>query len=468
MTAFFNKHFSINKAFLASLAAIALPIGFQNIISLAVQLMDTLMLGSLGDVALAAANLGGQPFFILMITGFGFSSGGTVLIAQYWGKGDKKVIRQIISITMRFLLALSLLFTVVCFFFSHQILSLYSNEPEVIEAGAGYLQLLSLSFVFFSSSSCFLVCLRAVESVKASAVIYTISLFVNVFFNYMFIFGEFGAPELGVRGAAVGTVLARFSELTMVIIYMHKIEKTLMMRIKDFFAFNKSLIPDYIRYSLPVVGNEIIWSVGTTVVAMIIGNIGSQFVAANSIAGLVFQVASVFTFGIASAAAVLCGKCIGQGGTRQDAQKLAHNLLLIVFSVGLVSGLFIISISGVFPKLYDVSDGASQLATQMILVMGAVMPISAIDALNIVGILRGGGDTKTSLLIDCGAVWCISVPLGLITGFLLGWSPIFVYMTMRIDTVFKATLSCIRVLSGKWIRNVTRDNVEDINQTKTS
>ncbi len=456
MRTFINKHFSINKMFLLSLASIALPIAFQNIISLAVQLMDTLMLGSLGDVALAAANLGGQPFFILMITGFGFSSGGTVLIAQYWGKGDVAIIRQILSITMRFLLSLSLLFTVLCFLFPTQILSLYSSEPEVIEAGAGYLQLLSLGFVFFSSSSCFLVCLRAVESVKASAVIYTISLFVNVFFNYMFIFGEFGAPELGVRGAAVGTVLARFSEFVMVLIYMHRIEKTLLMRLKDFWHFNVKLLPDYIKYSLPVVGNEIIWSCGATITTMIIGNIGSQFVAANSISGLVFQLASVVTFGIASAAAVLCGKCIGGGGSREDAQKLAHNLLITVFAMGIVSGLFIISISGVFPMLYDVSDGASKLATQMIWVMGAVMPIASIDVLNIVGILRGGGDTRTSLIIDCGAVWCISIPLGLLTGFVLGWSPIFVYISMRMDTVVKATLSFIRILSGKWIRNVTR------------
>ncbi len=454
---FYKKHFSIDKVFLATLATIALPIAAQNIISLAVQLMDTLMLGSLGDVALAAANLGGQPFFILMVTGFGFSSGGTVLIAQYWGKGDVKVIKQIISITMRFLVGLSLLFTIVCFFFPTQILSLYSNEPDVIEAGAGYLQLLSLSFVFFSSSSCFLVCMRAVESVKASAVIYAISLFVNVFFNYMFIFGEFGAPELGVRGAAVGTVLARFSEFVMVIIFMHKVDKALGMKVKDFLSFNKKLIPDYIKYSLPVVGNEIIWSCGTTITVMIIGNIGSQFVAANSIAGLIFQLASVFSFGIASSAAVLCGKCIGRGGTKDEAQQLANNLTLTVFVVGLVAGTFIFSLSEVFPQIYDVTEGASRLATQMIMIMAVLMPISAIDALNIVGILRGGGDTRTSLIIDCGAVWGISIPLGLVTGFLLGWQPIFVYMAMRTDTVFKATASLIRVMSGKWIRNVTRE-----------
>ncbi len=454
---FFNKHFSLNKTFLLSLAAIAVPIAFQNIINLSVNLMDTLMLGSLGDVALAAANLGGQPFFVLMITGFGFSSGGTVLIAQYWGKGDKEVIKQIMSITMRFLLTLSLLFTIACFFFSEQILSLYSNETEVVKAGAEYLQLLSLSFVFFSSSSCFIVCLRAVESVKASAVVYSISLFINVFFNYMFIFGKFGAPEMGVRGAAVGTVIARFSELVMVLIYMHLIEGTLKMRIKDFFKFNKKLIPDYIRYSLPVVGNEIIWSCGTTVVSMIIGNIGSQFVAAYSIAGLVFQIASVVSFGIASSAAVLCGKCIGGGNSKQDAQKLAHNLTLVVFCVGIISGVFIFSISSLFPSIYDVTEGASKLATQMIMFMGLIMPVAAIDTLNIVGILRGGGDTRTSLIIDCSAVWGISIPLGLLTGFVLEWDPIFVYMSMRSDTVFKAIASLTRVMSGKWIRNVTRD-----------
>ncbi len=454
-----KNHFVTERAFFISLFTIAIPIALQNVISLSVNFMDNLMLGSLGDNALAAASLGGQPFFILMIVGFGFSSGGTVLIAQYWGKGNIEVIKKIISMTMRFLLTLSLLVSITCFFFSEQILSLYSTEADVIKAGSEYLQLLSLSFVFFSAASCFLTCLRAVELVRASAAIYSCSFFVNVFFNYMFIFGKFGAPELGVRGAAVGTVLARFSEFVLVILYMYFKEDRLRMRLSDFFKFDKTLLPDYIKHSLPVAGNELIWSVGTSITTLIIGRIGSHFVAANSIASLVFQIASVVSFGLASAACVTCGKAIGGGSTKLEAQKIANTLLVLLFCIGIIGGLFVISLSQIFPSFFDVSEEARTLASQMIILIGCVMPIVAIDTLVIIGILRGGGDTRTALIIDCCAVWCLSIPAGLIFGLWLGFAPIIVYMVMRLDSVFKASAGLIRVLSGKWISNVTRDNL---------
>ncbi len=460
-SSFVKKHFVTDKLFLTSMLSIAIPIALQNVIGLSVTLMDNLMLGQLGDVALAAASLGGQPFFILMIIGFGFASGGTVLIAQYWGKGDIKIIRQIISMTMRILLSFALLFSIVCFFFAEEIMHLYSSEPQVIEQGAKYLSTLSISFVFFSAASCFLSCIRAVELVRASAVIYGISFFVNVFFNYIFIFGKFGAPELGVQGAAIGTILARISELGLAFFYMYRVETRLKMRIHHFFKFNRSLLPDYIKYSLPVVGNELLWSIGTSATTMIIGQVGSHFVAANSINSIVFQLVSVTTFGIASSACVLCGKSIGRGDTKEESQRLAQTLMFIVFCIGLVGSVLIFSFGSFVPYLFNVTQEAHDIATQMIFVLGMLIPLNSIDVANIVGILRGGGDTKFSLIVDCCGVWFVSIPLGLLTAFVLELQPVFIYLAIRMDTVFKVSMSVPRVLSGKWIRNVTRDDIDN-------
>lgn len=221
-----KDHFIFEKQFLLNMLAIAVPIALQNMISFGVAMMDSVMLGGLGDKAISAANLGGQPFSLLMSIGFGLSSGGSVLIAQYWGRGDVARIRTVMRLSMQIVFTASSLMTLVCLLFPQQVMGLYSNEAEIVAAAAQYLQLVALSYLPYSISNNYIMSLRAVEKVTVSAAIYGTSFFVNVFFNYVFIFGAFGAPALGVRGAAVGTILARCSELLLVTIYMYAKEDT--------------------------------------------------------------------------------------------------------------------------------------------------------------------------------------------------------------------------------------------------
>lgn len=198
--------------------AITLPIAIQNVINLGVNMMDIIMLGQLGDTAIAAANLGGQLFIILNVTGFGLASGAAVLIAQYWGKRDMLRIRQIFALSLRFALGVSALFTVLGRLFPVEIMHIFATDADVIREGAAYLEWLSVSFIFYSFSNCYIMCLRAVEQVKVSIAVYSSSFFVNVFFNYCFIFGKLGAPEMGVRGAALGTIMARLFECAAVLV----------------------------------------------------------------------------------------------------------------------------------------------------------------------------------------------------------------------------------------------------------
>lgn len=449
-----KDHFIFEKQFLLNMLAIAIPIALQNMISFGVAMMDSVMLGGLGDKAISAANLGGQPFSLLMSIGFGLSSGGSVLIAQYWGRGDVARIRTVMRLSMQIVFTASSLMTLVCLLFPQQVMGLYSNEAEIVAAAAQYLQLVALSYLPYSISNNYIMSLRAVEKVTVSAAIYGTSFFVNVFFNYVFIFGAFGAPALGVRGAAVGTILARCSELLLVTIYMYAKEDTIGFRFSDCFRLKNEMIQDYTRHSLPVLGNELLWGLGISVTAAIIGRIGSVFVTANSIAAVLNQLALVSVIGVGNAAAVITGKLIGEG-RMQRAKRAANTILLGSVFVGMFNCAMIFILRPIFLSFYRITPEAYEAAYTVMGVLALLHLSLAIDITCIIGILRGGGDTKTAFAFDCGALWLVSVPMGVLSGLVWGWPVPLVYVMLKLDSPIKTILSLIRLKSGAWIRNVT-------------
>ena len=449
-----KDHFIFEKQFLLNMLAIAVPIALQNMISFGVAMMDSVMLGGLGDKAISAANLGGQPFSLLMSIGFGLSSGGSVLIAQYWGRGDVARIRTVMRLSMQIVFTASSLMTLVCLLFPQQVMGLYSNEAEIVAAAAQYLQLVALSYLPYSISNNYIMSLRAVEKVTVSAAIYGTSFFVNVFFNYVFIFGAFGAPALGVRGAAVGTILARCSELLLVTIYMYAKEDTIGFRFSDCFRLKNEMIQDYTRHSLPVLGNELLWGLGISVTAAIIGRIGSVFVTANSIAAVLNQLALVSVIGVGNAAAVITGKLIGEG-RMQRAKRAANTILLGSVFVGMFNCAMIFIMRPIFLSFYRITPEAYEAAYTVMGVLALLHLSLAIDITCIIGILRGGGDTKTAFAFDCGALWLVSVPMGVLSGLVWGWPVPLVYVMLKLDSPIKTILSLIRFKSGAWIRNVT-------------
>ncbi len=450
-----KEKFLFEKEFFKSLMAITLPIAMQNVISFGVNAMDSIMLGSLGDIAVSGANLGGQPFFLMSMVGFGLAGGGSVLIAQYWGQGNTEVIRKVMRISMLAITMVSIFATILCFCFPYQVMSLYTHERDVQAAAAGYLRVLSVGFIFYAIANNYMSSLRAVENVKVSTAIYAASFFVNVFFNYMFIFGKFGAPRLDVVGAAVGTVIARIFEFIVATIYMYRFEKKIGYKMHCMFKIDKTLLPDFIHHSLPVVGNEMIWGLGATATSMIMGRIGSTFVAANSITNVIAQLAQVFIFGVANASATLCGKTIGSG-QRERAQKVANTLLLTGVVFGFVSTFIILLLRNPFLSIYDITPQAKDNAYNMMFVLAMVQPIAAIDIISIVGILRGGGDTKLGLALDGGGMWVCNIPMGILTGLVLKIPPALIFLAMRSDSFIKIFIELRRITSGKWMKSVTR------------
>ena len=339
-------------------------------------------------------------------------------------------------------------------------MSLFTKNPDIIQSGADYLRIISIGYVFYSVSNCYMTSLRAVEKVNVSMAIYGISFFVNVAVNYVFIFGKLGAPALGVKGAAIGTVAARVSELFMSLIYMYLIDRRTGFRLKHVFSRGGDIVKPFMKNCLPVVGNELMWGLGTVAITLVISNLSDDFIAAGSIATVVNQISLVGIMGVSNAAAVLTGKAVGEGD-KERVQKVADTMLVFSLAVGAFGSALLFALRAPILSIYDVSDGARQIASQLIMILAALQLVLAIDVTVIVGVLRGGGDTRFAFLIDVGTVYLLALPLGAVAGFVLDFPAWAVYLLLRCDTFVKTVFGLVRVMRKKWQRDVTvRENSE--------
>lgn len=439
------------------LITIALPITMQNLIIFFTQMMDTVMLGEVGDVAMSASALANQPFFIFNMLVFGLSGGASVLSAQYWGKKEIQPIKVIITMAIRVAMLVGLILTVVVFFMPHQIMTLFTKEAAVIEAGAEYLKIICFSYFFFGFTCTFYGIMRSVELVKVAVVSNIVALITNVTLNYILIFGNFGFPALGVKGAAIATLIARLAEFSIAVIYMFFIDKRLKLRLKDFLSLNIPLFKDMIVVSSPVALNEVMWALGISMQAALLGNLGTVAVAANSIISVVQQLSTTAVFGVANAAAVMIGKAIGEGDM-QKARDRGHTFKIISFIFGVCVTGIILLLRNVAIDFYNVTPETKALAHQMIYVAAAMGFFVSISGISIVGILRGGGDTKFSLWIEIFALWVVAVPLAYFSALVLKLPIPVVYAVMKLDEPVKDILCLIRMKSTRWLKNLTRDD----------
>ena len=443
------------RAFYKSMFALAVPVILQNIVVFLTQMLDTVMLGELGDVAMTASSLANQPFFIFNMLTFGLGSGAAVLTAQYWGKKEIEPIRMILTMIVRATVLIGLLLTIVSLLIPEQLMMIFSPDPDVIREGATYMRIMCICYAFFGFSSSFYTTLRSVESVKIAVVSNVAALVVNGGLNYILIFGKLGLPALGVRGAAIATLCARLVEFLIAVIYMLFFDRKLKLRLREFFRFDKQLFFDLVHISTPVVINEVMWALGTSMQARPLGQLGTQVVTANSIVSIVQQLATVMVFGVAGAAAVLIGKAIGEGDM-EEARNRGFTFKWLSVGVGVIVCVIIFSLRSVAVDFYNVSAEAKSFAYDMMLVTSIVGFFMSMSAVGIVGILRGGGDTKFSLNAEIFALWAVAVPVAYFTAFVLHWPPIFVYCMIKLDEPVKNVLIWIRLRGTRWLRDVTR------------
>lgn len=449
--------------FYRNIFSIAIPIALQNLITLGTSLMDTVMLGRADTtgVLLSASALANQPFFILQVLTFGIASGSSVLCAQYWGKGDMRPIRDIFSFVLKMAVIVGIIFGVTVLTVPEKVMGLYSNNAEIIMRGSQYLRILGYAYFTFAISNTLLSALRSIEVLRVSVISSVVSFCTNVFLNWVLIFGNLGAPALGIQGAAIATLIARLFEFIITVTYVLIIDKRLKFRLNCLLGHNRILAGDVIKNGTPVVINELMWSLATSAQAAILGHItysAGDPVAANSIAGVVQQLSTVIIMGIANAAAVLVGMAIGENNMQkaEDRAKAFRNLSV---AAGVLACLFILAVKNAFIGFYNVPAETKELADQIMTVFAFVTIFCSINMTLIMGVLRGAGDTKFCMGIEIGCLWCLAIPLALVMAFVLKAPVPVVFLFMKTDEITKAITCLIRMRGSKWLNSLTREYI---------
>lgn len=449
------KLFVKDKEFYKTLLVIAVPIALQNLVTVMVSMMDTLMIGQLGEVQLSATSIANQLWFMLMICCFGIAGGANVLLAQYWGKGDLPVMRRIQAITFKVTFAVSLLFVLISQLFPRQFMGIFTPDPETIALGASYLRIVGWSYPLYALANAAIMMLRSVGTVNISVVVYLVSLIVNTSVNYVLIFGHFGAPRMEIRGAAVGTALSRCFEFGITIIFLLSKEKKIRFSLKDLLPNNRDLYRKYIAQSVPVIGNEAMWGIGASMVAVVIGRMGTNFVAANSIYTVLNQLVTVLIFGVGNAALTIVGNTIGTGNYELAKQR-AFTLYILGAGIGILAGGLTLGLGPVLIRFYqNLTPETVEILEKIILVGAVIVFFQALAVVGMVGVLRAGGDSRFVFICEASFLWGFAVPLGFLTGLVLGWPAPAVFFILKSDEVLKTMVSTVRILRFRWLRDIT-------------
>lgn len=445
-----------DSSFYKSIFSISLPIATQNLITFAISMVDTIMLGRLGEISLSASAIGNNIFFILAVIIFGVGSASSVMGAQYFGKKDIKSIHKVMAIMYRICLLLAIFFTFISFFFSKQLIYIFTDDKLVIAEGAKYLKIISLGYILYAITSCTITILRSVKTIKISLVVYSVALVINIFLNWVLIFGNLGFPALGVSGAAIATVLSRCSEILVILIFMSKFESKIKFKFKHLKLLDKLMFKDFIKVSTPIILNEFFWSIGSSMICIIVARMGTNVVAANSINNVVNQFATLFIHGLSSASSVIIGNTVGEGN-KKKVMEYANTICLLSVFMGILAGLTIYFLRPIAVNLYNISDDTKAIACEIMIATSIVSIFRALSANILMGILRGGGDNRFVFWLEMSFLWFIAIPLGFIAAFILKLPIVLVFLIIRIDEILKSFIGIFRVIRGKWIHDVTRD-----------
>ena len=436
---------------------LALSLALQNLLTYGVNMMDTLMLGRYSQNAMGGVSLCNQIQFLLQMLVVGAGEGAVVMGSQYWGKKKLEPIPHIIGVALRFGGALAvLLFILVCGW-PTRILQLLSNDPAVIAEGAKYFSIIRFTYVIFTITNILVASLRSIGVVKIGYMISGSTLVINVCLNYLLIYGNLGFPEMGVRGAACATLIARCVELLIVIWFLKYKENVLNLNLRKLLHIDTSYVRDYMKVSLPVLINQALWGVAQMVQTGILGHLGGDVTAANAISVQVYQVLSVVCYGAASAAGIVVGRTIGEGNEKK-LHPLVTTLQVLFLSIGLCSGLAIFLLRGPILAAFGgtLTENAYRLSRQFMLVLAITTVGTSYQMACDNGIIRGGGDTGFSAKMNLISMWGIIVPFSAMAAFWWKCPPVAVFFLLKWDQLYKAIPVGIRLHSWKWVKKVTR------------
>lgn len=452
------------RGFYRSAIALMLPMILQNLVTNCMALADSFMVGALGETELAAVTMANSVFYVLSLIIFGIQSGTGVLVAQYYGKGRLDAINRIMGMGYYVSLGLTALIALLAFFFPMQLMQLVTNNPDLWEPGAEYARIVGFSYVCMAFSGVYIAVQRSMENPGLGAILLTVSGALNILLNYMFIFGKWGAPAMGCAGAAVATLLSRVLEVLVVTGCFFR-SKRLPVKPGLMLRPGRIIAGDFIKYSLPVVLNEGMWSLAMSLFSIIMGHMpdSTPILAAYTIAGNIDRMAAVALFAAGNATAVIIGRDIGCGDTKEIYGKgVALNFVCFVtgiISMGILLTIRATLLDGFIFPLMDISAEAGELAKMMLAFIAVVMPLRSLNLCNIVGVFRGGGDVRFGLICDIGPLYCVCLPAAALCGLVFGLGITAVYVCICLDDFCKVFLCLPRLRSGKWINSVTRETL---------
>ena len=435
------------------MARIAIPVSLQSLITVGINLMDTIMLSGMGDAQLSASSLASQFINLFMICCMGIGMGASVLTSRYWGMQDRHSLKKSVTIMLRLVLSFASVFTVATILIPDWIMRMYSPDREIIHYGIIYLRwLLPTYFCMGLSLTCTIV-LRSVGQVKVPLLTSIAAFFVNVFFNWMFIFGKLGAPRMEIAGAALGTLIARVFELLAICGWFFFADKRIGYRIKHIAMRSGDLLHEYIRISIPVLISDSLLALGNNAVSMVMGHIGQAFVAANSVTMVTQQLSSVLTTGVSNASGILTGHTMGEGDF-DKAQKQGYAFLFMSFVIGCFAALVILVLRAPIINFYKVSPEAKEIAWELMDAILIIVIFQSMSSILTKGVLRAGGDTKFLMAGDILFLWVASIPLGYLAGLVFHWPAFWVYTFLKIDQIIKCIWCFFRLKSGKWMKKI--------------
>lgn len=442
-----------DREFYKNILVIGGPIAAQQIITVGVNMMDTVMLGQLNETALSASAAATQVHSLFQFMSMGLGMGASVLIARYWGAGELPSLRKTLTLMYRCCLLISLAFTAVVGLAPAQVLSLLTPYPEVVAEGVRYLRWALPCFLLFGLSTTTTIVLRNLKQMHIPLYVSIGAFFINIFFNWMFIFGKLGAPAMGVAGAALGTLISRCFEFATICGYFFLFEQRARFRPKDILAPCGDLTAEYLRISLPVMVSDTLLGLGNSLSMSVVGHISDVFMSAYTITQVTQQLTTVFTSGLGQSAVIITGNTLGEGDP-DKAQRQGVTFTVLGFLLGGICGVIIVLISPLVVGGYNILPETYDIAMELMRSVGTITVFMAPASILTKGVLRGGGDTRFLMVADVVFLWAVSVPLGYFTGLVWQWPPFWVFFCLRMDHVIKATWCVFRLRSGKWIKKI--------------
>lgn len=450
----FLKFFS-DRNFFKALIRLAVPIILQNLISASMNLIDVAMIGQLGEASVAGVGLASQAFFILILLMFGISTGSAIFTAQYWGQKDVANVRRILGICLTLAVSAAVIFTIIALAFPEQFLRIYTKDSQVVALGSEYLRVVSISYVATAISFSYASVLRSTEEVRLPMFVSIVAIVIKTILSYLLIFGHLGFPEMGIMGAAVGTVIARFLECAVLLALAYRRRTAAAASLKEMNGFKGSLIRRYIRTVLPVAFNELAWSLGMSTYNFVYARIGTEAIAAMNIVSSIENLAFVAFLALSDATGILIGNRIGAGEEEAAFNYGRRSLVLGFVGAILIGGIILFTRSSII-NIYNISELSRTYVNNVLLVSGSTLWVRTLNLLTIVGVLRAGGDTRFGMLLDMLGVWAIGVPLALIGGFLLQLPVYYVYLMVTTEELVKLGIGLWRFSSRRWINNLIK------------